>query len=345
MLILREGDESFIVEGYSREELLDMLKDNTVVVSFRKKSTNKDRIMYCTRDLSKIPSSKHPSGVGLPYNDPNVVPVFDLVKKAWRSFRIERVKEAEVRRVGFLTRLFRRKKYTQDQEVKESFQGPLIEAYELDETRISFRRFVEAAGDIHQGEVSVVNEPTFRARAVQITKGINARLSKGGKIRNHGKIGPGTLYCMTRGGMGLAFLTLSKEPAELATEDLDSIVFVCELHEVHPDAPDINSFATYVIEQPYVSPAYQGSGLGAKVYGQFSLDYNIMADSIQSRQGRRLWNKMVREGTFKYVYVYSEVAEEIEEEISGNEGRFQQLMKEGDDDLRFIGTSQKAKSF
>lgn len=490
MLILKESNSTYLVEGYSRSELLDMLNKGTVVLSFRKVSNNRDRIMYATRDLNKIPSRFHPSGAGAPYNKPNVIPVFDLVKKAWRSFRVERVSKAEPRRVGFLTRIFRKRKYTQDREaqnqMQESFKGQtVIEAYEImnrpsfkdtlkessapineaflaegiftdlknaavkkyedqlkkiaklmqhpevkgisnypskvaaliksffkdawqvirhnapDEVKVrmakTFKRILEylglpglaiflpttppgslaiilflrwienktgiklfpsdwtdciktfkkslneASGALGTGAAGKVDSKTFHGRAVSVLRAINARLGKA-KIRNHGKVGNGTLYVMRSGSVGWVLLTASKEPVEKALDDIDSLMFVAELSQ-ESEVEGVNSFQTYSVENPQIHPSFASQGIASKIYGQLSLDFNIMAADTQSRQGKALWNKMVRDKTFRFVYVYSEMGEEIEEEINGDAERFQELMAEGDSDIRFIGTSMKSSEF
>jgi len=114
MITLTEGSVEYILEGYTVSQLRRLLAKGTVVVSFRKVSTEKDRIMYCTRRMDMIPKKNHPKG-GPSNIPPGNLAVFDLVKKDWRSFRVNRVLRAEPKKLSFLTRVLRRRKYTKDQ--------------------------------------------------------------------------------------------------------------------------------------------------------------------------------------------------------------------------------------
>lgn len=142
MIILEENGKEYLLEAnYSRRQLLDMLSKDTVVISFRKVSNERDRILYGTRDLERIPKKFHPNGTGRKSNDPDLIPIFDLVKKGWRSFYVKNVSKAEPKKLGFLTRFLRRRKYTKDKApVSESFQGIFLEVYEVPQTR-SFSEF------------------------------------------------------------------------------------------------------------------------------------------------------------------------------------------------------------
>lgn len=114
MLLLTDSEtgQEFVLEAYSRRDLMDMLKDQPVLISFRKVTNDRYRLIFGTRDLSRIPKEDHPTGQGLPF-DPikaGVIPIYDLVKKAWRSFKIKMVRRAEPKTVEFLRRLLQSRK-------------------------------------------------------------------------------------------------------------------------------------------------------------------------------------------------------------------------------------------
>jgi len=115
LLVLTEGSIEYILEGYTVSQLRKMLAQGPVVISFRKVSTEKDRIMYCTRRMDMIPGSKHPKG-GPSRIPPGNLAVYDLIKKDWRSFRVNRVLKAKEKRLSFLTRALRRRKFKKDHE-------------------------------------------------------------------------------------------------------------------------------------------------------------------------------------------------------------------------------------
>ena len=118
----QDTGEQFVVESKkirTRAEFMDILSRQRVVIKFIKKGdlrtgegVGRLRIMYCTRNFDIIPKEHHPSGS---YKGPrHVIPVFDLVKKAWRSFRIGSVKSVEPRKLGWIDRTFRQGKYKKD---------------------------------------------------------------------------------------------------------------------------------------------------------------------------------------------------------------------------------------
>lgn len=59
-----------------------------VIVNFRKTDDTLRRI-YCTTNMTRIPSDKHPKGLKKP--SPGVMAVYDLEKNDWRSFVLQRV--------------------------------------------------------------------------------------------------------------------------------------------------------------------------------------------------------------------------------------------------------------
>jgi hypothetical protein len=76
----------------SREELKSYLKEGVLEVLFRKVKTGEERLMKCTLNSEVIDELMETvnisSGPGRAEND-NVIRVFDVEKKDWRSFRID----------------------------------------------------------------------------------------------------------------------------------------------------------------------------------------------------------------------------------------------------------------
>jgi hypothetical protein len=73
------------------EQLVDKLSSNVCTVRFTKRDGTL-RTLKCTRDLSKIPSEKHPlDKINEPFG--GLVDVYDLVKQDWRSFNYDRLTE------------------------------------------------------------------------------------------------------------------------------------------------------------------------------------------------------------------------------------------------------------
>ena len=73
--------------------LLTLLRERAVDVSFIKKDGS-ERKMKCTLSDKKIPSAKMPKTESKAKND-DALPVFDLEKESWRSFRWDSVKQIE----------------------------------------------------------------------------------------------------------------------------------------------------------------------------------------------------------------------------------------------------------
>lgn len=76
---------------FDRDTLVGLLKNNSLKVTFTKKDgTSRD--MICTLQEDQLPKQEvkenaKPRAVNL-----DVIRVFDLEKKAWRSFRIDSIK-------------------------------------------------------------------------------------------------------------------------------------------------------------------------------------------------------------------------------------------------------------
>ena len=75
----------------NREELHETLKDSIVTVTFTKKN-GELRKMTCTLLEDYLPPLEGSSAK----RNPSVMPVWDLEKDAWRSFRIDSIIEVEV---------------------------------------------------------------------------------------------------------------------------------------------------------------------------------------------------------------------------------------------------------
>lgn len=73
-----------------RQNLKELLKHNEIFITFQK-NDGTDRKMLCTLMENKIPDEKKAKNTGKKIND-DVLPVFDLEKNEWRSFRFESVK-------------------------------------------------------------------------------------------------------------------------------------------------------------------------------------------------------------------------------------------------------------
>jgi hypothetical protein len=73
-----------------RADLINLLKENTVFVTFDKRDGS-ERTMKCTlMDGVVVPHEKTTDRVKEP--NPNVLPVWDIDSDAWRSFRLDTIK-------------------------------------------------------------------------------------------------------------------------------------------------------------------------------------------------------------------------------------------------------------
>lgn len=76
---------------FSREELVNLLRGHEVTVTFTKVNGDK-RVMKCTLMPQILPDLK---GSNHKRNE-EVLPVWDLEKQAWRSFRLDSLEKVEV---------------------------------------------------------------------------------------------------------------------------------------------------------------------------------------------------------------------------------------------------------
>ena len=75
----------------NRKELVEKLQSNIVQVIFSKKDGS-IRVMSCTLDSKIVP----PTNITNRKKNDEVLPVWDIEKGAWRSFRLENVKSISI---------------------------------------------------------------------------------------------------------------------------------------------------------------------------------------------------------------------------------------------------------
>ena len=74
------------------ETLEDLLITTVVTVEFTKVSDGSVRTMVCTKNFELIPSSDYPKQEALPtIKNDEIIKVYDMEAKAWRSFRKDSV--------------------------------------------------------------------------------------------------------------------------------------------------------------------------------------------------------------------------------------------------------------
>jgi hypothetical protein len=81
----------------TKEELINLLKEKVVTVKFKKKDDS-IRKMICTLSADYLPEPEkiiEGQEKRIKKENPNTLPVWDLEKLAWRSFRIDSVVEYE----------------------------------------------------------------------------------------------------------------------------------------------------------------------------------------------------------------------------------------------------------
>ena len=88
--------------GERENELLSVLRssDEGIWVNFEKKDGS-EREMLCTLNEGLIPMDKKPKTVSDPSTIKSTLPVFDINKREWRSFRWESVKTITVNGVSY----------------------------------------------------------------------------------------------------------------------------------------------------------------------------------------------------------------------------------------------------
>ena len=92
-------EKTFEFKGKKEKDWLKkLLQDEIVTISFTKKDGTK-RDMKCTLSESKIPSEFAPKGSEKAKSD-EVLPVFDVEKQEWRSFRWDSINKIQFSLVG-----------------------------------------------------------------------------------------------------------------------------------------------------------------------------------------------------------------------------------------------------
>ena len=77
---------------FTRDGLIDMLRNNVVTVTFTKVNGD-ERIMTCTLRSEHIPNAPKTNGeVVIKESKNNTVSVWDVNAQGWRSFKVENVK-------------------------------------------------------------------------------------------------------------------------------------------------------------------------------------------------------------------------------------------------------------
>lgn len=79
----------------NREVVVKSLLKGTCKVVFRKVTDGRFRAMYCTLDRKSLPNNtgRYIKNIMMPSSeeDLDLVPVYDIIKRDWRSFRLQNV--------------------------------------------------------------------------------------------------------------------------------------------------------------------------------------------------------------------------------------------------------------
>ena len=75
----------------TKESIRKLAQDGVITVTFTKVDGS-ERVMKCTRNKTHLPEQKDLEEASTKVN-PKVLAVWDVEKSAWRSFRIDSVKE------------------------------------------------------------------------------------------------------------------------------------------------------------------------------------------------------------------------------------------------------------
>jgi hypothetical protein len=81
---------------FSKENLMDMLRNNVVTVTFTKVN-GEERVMKCTLLPEFVPNAPTNNGqVLLQESESKAISVWDIQANGWRSFRVDNVKQISV---------------------------------------------------------------------------------------------------------------------------------------------------------------------------------------------------------------------------------------------------------
>lgn len=78
----------------TKEWLIESLEQFDCQIFFRKSTTGQFRSLFCTRNLKKIPrrfKQKYAELIENPHGYANIVPVWDIDSRDWKSFYFESV--------------------------------------------------------------------------------------------------------------------------------------------------------------------------------------------------------------------------------------------------------------
>ena len=90
---MKLNKKSKIDSPEGREWLVGLLSQQPITIRFTKKDGS-ERAMLCTLSESEIPKDKLPKGVERAKSE-EALPVFDVEKQEWRSFRWDSVTRIE----------------------------------------------------------------------------------------------------------------------------------------------------------------------------------------------------------------------------------------------------------
>ena len=79
----------------NKKELYDLARNNIISVTFTKKN-GEERILKCTLKDDYIISEEKKETISNKKSNDDVLPVWDLDKSAWRSFRIDSVRGVKI---------------------------------------------------------------------------------------------------------------------------------------------------------------------------------------------------------------------------------------------------------
>jgi hypothetical protein len=83
------------IKRINREVVVKSLLKGTCKVVFRKVTDGRFRAMYCTLDRKSLPNNtgRYIKNIMMPSSeeDLDLVPVYDIIKRDWRSFRLQNV--------------------------------------------------------------------------------------------------------------------------------------------------------------------------------------------------------------------------------------------------------------
>ena len=77
--------------AHSKDELKNFLRQGVLEVLFKKVKTGEERLMKCTLKEELLPHVDLTENISSVKENTNIVRVFDIDKKEWRSFRLDTI--------------------------------------------------------------------------------------------------------------------------------------------------------------------------------------------------------------------------------------------------------------